>query len=147
MTRIMALDAGDRTIGVAVSDELGFTAQGLTVIRRGTWEEDLAQLRALVASYQVSRIIVGYPRNMDGSSGPRALLSAEFANRLSADLGLPAILWDERLTTREAQAALLSADLSRAKRRRLVDKLAAVLILQNYLAANPIAITDSGKQP
>lgn len=146
MTRIMALDAGDRTIGVAVSDELGWTAQGLTVIRRGTWEEDLTRLRTLVADYQVSRIVVGYPRNMDGSSGPRALLSAEFAGRLSADLGLPAILWDERLTTREAQATLLLADLSRAKRRRLVDKLAAVLILQNYLAANPISTAESGRQ-
>jgi putative Holliday junction resolvase len=147
MMRIMALDAGDRNIGVAVSDELGWTAQGLTVIRRGTWEEDLARLRTLVVDYQVSRIVVGHPRNMDGSSGTRAILSAEFADRLSADLGLPTVLWDERLTTREAQAALLLADLSRAKRRRLVDKLAAVLILQNYLAANPISITDSGKQP
>jgi len=139
MNRIMALDVGTHTIGVAVSDELGWTAQGVTVIRRGSWEEDLSRLRALVAEYRPERIVVGYPRNMDGSCGPRARFSEEFATRLSADLDLPAVLWDERLTTREAQIPLLAADLSRAKRRRVVDKLAAVLLLQNYLAANPKA--------
>jgi putative Holliday junction resolvase len=143
----MALDAGSHTIGVAVSDELGWTAQGLTVIRRGTWEQDLEALRALVAEYRPSRIVVGWPRNMDGSCGPRARFSEEFASRLTAGLGLPAVLWDERLTTREAEATLLAADLSRARRRRVVDKLAAVLLLQNYLAAHPVSSIKDSRRP
>jgi len=145
MMRIMALDAGDRTIGVAVSDELGWTAQGLTVIRRGTWDEDVARLQALVGEYGVAKIVVGHPRNMNGSSGPRARLAEEFASQLAVALGLPVVLWDERLTTMEAQRMLLAADMSRAKRKQVVDKLAAVLILQNYLAANPVSATESSQ--
>jgi putative Holliday junction resolvase len=143
----MALDAGTHTIGVAVSDELGCTAQGITVIRRRTWEEDLTTLGRLVAEYQPGRIVVGHPRNMDGSRGPQAQFSEQFAARLSAALLLPVVLWDERLTTRQAEAALLDADLSRAKRRRVVDKLAAVLLLQNYLAVHPVSPAENGRPP
>jgi len=147
MTRILALDAGDRTIGVAVSDEFGWTAQGLTVIRREAWDEDIARLQALASEYSVAKIVVGHPRNMDGSRGLRAKMAEEFAAQLTDALGLPVVLWDERLTTVEAQRTLLAADMSRAKRRKVVDKLAAVLILQNYLAANPVstATTENNK--
>ncbi|EEG76150.1 Holliday junction resolvase RuvX [Dethiobacter alkaliphilus] len=135
--RILGLDVGDRTIGVAASDALGWTAQGLEVIRRTTWENDLKRIRELVAEYEVSLIVVGYPKNMNNTVGPRAKLSEEFADKLSAELNLPVKLWDERLTTMEAERTLLSADMSRAKRKKVIDKMAAVLILQNYLQANP----------
>lgn len=147
MTRIMALDAGTHTIGVAVCDELGCTAQGITVIRRGSWEEDLTALSRLVAEYRPGRIVVGHPRNMDGSCGPRAQFSEQFAARLSAALQLPVVLWDERLTTREAEAVMLAAGQSRAKRRRVVDKLAAVLLLQNYLAVHPVSSIKDSRPP
>jgi putative holliday junction resolvase len=133
--RIMALDVGDRTIGVAISDSMGWTAQGIEVIRRSTWEKDLQRLRELVAEYEVIEIIVGYPKNMNNTIGPRAEAAAAFAERLSDELVLPVLLWDERLTTMEAERTLLSADMSRAKRRKVIDKLAASLILQNYLQA------------
>ncbi len=133
--RIMGLDVGDRTIGVAVSDSLGWTAQGIEVIRRDNWEKDLQRLKELVAEYEIIEIIVGYPKNMNNTIGPRAEASAAFAKRISAELGLPVVLWDERLTTMEAERTLLAADLSRAKRRKVIDKLAASLILQNYLQA------------
>ncbi|MCW3490410.1 Holliday junction resolvase RuvX [Dethiobacter alkaliphilus] len=135
--RILGLDVGDRTIGVAASDALGWTAQGLEVIRRTTWENDLKRIRELVAEYEVSLIVVGYPKNMNNTVGPRAKLSEEFADKLSAELNLPVKLWDERLTTMEAERTLLSADMSRAKRKKVIDKMAAVLILQNYLQAHP----------
>jgi putative Holliday junction resolvase len=135
--RILGLDVGDRTIGVAASDELGWTAQGLEVIRRTTWVDDVKRLRELVQAYEVSLIVVGYPKNMNNSIGPRAEMAAEFAKKLSEELGLPTKLWDERLTTMEAERTLISADMSRAKRKKVIDKMAAVLILQNYMQANP----------
>lgn len=134
--RIMGLDVGDRTIGAAVSDELGWTAQGLEVIRRTTWENDAGRLKKLAADYNVALIVVGYPKNMNGTIGPRARLAAEFAEKISGELGLPVKLWDERLTTLEAERMLVSADVSRAGRRKVIDKMAAVLILQNYLQAH-----------
>lgn len=133
--RILGLDVGDRTIGVAVSDEFGWTAQGITVIRRVHWDEDMLRLRELVEKYNATLFVVGYPKNMNGTIGPRAQMAEEFAEKLSADLGLPVRLWDERLTTMEAERTLLAADLSRAKRKKVIDKVAAVLILQNYLQA------------
>ena len=133
--RIMALDVGDRTIGVAISDSMGWTAQGIEVIRRNTWEEDLQRLSQLVKEYEVIEIVVGYPENMNNTIGPRAEAAAEFAGLLENELGLPVLLWDERLTTMEAERTLLAADMSRAKRRKVIDKLAATLILQNYLQA------------
>lgn len=133
--RILGLDVGDRTIGVAVSDELGWTAQGLEVIRRSDWENDVKRLRELVETHQVSRVVVGYPKNMNGTIGPRAEMAAEFAQDLAEALTLPVTLWDERLTTMEAERMLVAADISRAKRKKVIDKMAAVLILQNYLQA------------
>ena len=135
--RILGLDVGDRTIGVAVSDELGWTAQGLEVIRRRSWKEDSQHLRRLCENYNVGLVVVGYPKNMNGTIGPRAQAAAAFADRLSRELGIPAKLWDERLTTKEAERMLVAADVSRARRRKVVDKMAAVLILQSYLQAHP----------
>ncbi|NLZ92544.1 MAG: Holliday junction resolvase RuvX [Firmicutes bacterium] len=140
--RILGLDVGDRTIGIAVSDELGWTAQGLEVIRRGDWETDVQRIRELCERYQVTLLVVGYPKNMNGTIGPRAELSEAFAKQLAAELGLPVKLWDERLTTMEAERMLVAADVSRAKRRKVIDKMAAVLILQNYLQAHS-AKTDN----
>ncbi|NLZ39191.1 MAG: Holliday junction resolvase RuvX [Firmicutes bacterium] len=134
--RILGLDVGDRTIGIAVSDELGWTAQGVEVIRRSEWETDVQRIRELCEQYKVSLLVVGYPKNMDGTIGPRAEMAANFAKRLAAELDLPVKLWDERLTTVEAERMLVSADVSRAKRRKVIDKMAAVLILQNYLQAH-----------
>ncbi len=136
--RILGLDVGDKTIGVAVSDELGWTAQGLEVIRRSEWENDLERLRELVVQWEVGSVVVGYPKNMNNTVGPRAQIAAEFADKLSQCLALPVKLWDERLTTMEAERMLISADVSRSKRRKVIDKMAAVLILQNYLQSNPI---------
>lgn len=133
--RIMALDVGDKTIGVAVSDSLGLTAQGVEVIRRSGRKADFARLQELIKQYEVTRVIVGYPKNMNGTIGPRALLSAQFAEELAKYTGLPVQLWDERLTTMEAERMLLAADVSRAKRKKVIDKMAATLILQNYLQA------------
>ncbi|NLM52238.1 MAG: Holliday junction resolvase RuvX [Firmicutes bacterium] len=140
--RILGLDVGERTIGVAVSDALGLTAQGLEVIRRRTWEEDVKRLREISEQYDVSTIVVGFPKNMNGTIGPQAQAAAAFAERLAAELGLPVKLWDERLTTMEAERLLLAADVSRSKRRKVIDKMAAVLILQSYLQAHPLSSMD-----
>jgi len=134
----MGIDLGDKTIGVAVSDPLGWTAQPVEVIRRVQWEDDLKCLRRLAADYEVQEVVVGYPRNMDGSLGPRARSAAAFAQCLASELNLPVSLWDERLTTVAAERTLLEADMSRAKRRRVIDKMAAALMLQNYLAASDL---------
>ncbi len=140
--RILGLDVGDRTIGVAVSDALGWTAQGVEVIRRRDWESDVRRLREICAEYEISLIVVGYPKNMNGTIGPRAELSAQFAAQISQELALPVKLWDERLTTMEAEKMLVAADVSRAKRRKVIDKMGAVLLLQNYLAAQAAAERD-----
>ena len=131
--RWMGLDYGDRTIGVAVSDELGWTAQGVEVIRRSTPERDMERLQQLVTAYQVSEIVVGLPKNMNATIGPRGELCIAFAETLREALQLPVHLWDERLTTVSAQRTLLEADVSRKKRKQVVDQLAASFILQGFL--------------
>jgi len=131
--RIMALDLGDRRIGVAVSDELGWTAQGVGVVERHRDGRELEEIERLVREREVSEIVVGLPRNMDGSIGPRGEICIAFAEMLRGRLQLPVHLWDERLTTVAAERTLLEADVSRKKRRQVVDKLAATLILQHYL--------------
>lgn len=134
--RMAGLDVGDKTIGVAVSDPLGWTAQGVEVIRRTRPAADLERLRTLFAKYGVARVIVGLPRNMNGTYGPRAEGARAFADQLIAALGLPVELWDERLTTAQAQRALIEGDVSRRRRRDVVDRIAAQLILQSYLDAH-----------
>lgn len=131
--RWMGLDYGDKTIGVAVSDELGWTAQSLEVIRRGKPEADQARLRQLIAEYDVREIVVGLPKNMNNTIGPRGEICIAFANSLREILSLPVHLWDERLTTASAQRTLIEADVSRSKRKAVVDKMAAALILQGFL--------------
>ncbi|WNQ13026.1 Holliday junction resolvase RuvX [Paenibacillus aurantius] len=132
--RIMGLDYGDKTIGVAVSDEMLWTAQGLEVIRRQKNEEqDMNRLKQIVKEYEVTEIVVGLPKNMNGSIGPRGEICMEFAERLREILSLPVHLWDERLTTVSATRTLIEADVSRKKRKLVIDKMAAALILQNFL--------------
>jgi putative Holliday junction resolvase len=134
--RIMGLDVGSHTIGVALSDELGLTAQGLETIRRKSTDQDLQTLTRIVTKYEVSRIVVGLPKNMDGTLGPQAEKMLKWKRTLEEALRLPVETWDERLSTVGATRILLEADVSRKKRKRSVDKIAAVLILQGYLDAN-----------
>ncbi len=134
--RILGLDLGDKRIGVALSDPLGWTAQGLDVIPgAGGAKSDIKKIKEITQKYEVEKVVVGLPLNMDGSPGPRAEKARAFAGRLARVLGLPVELWDERLTTVEAERLLIEADMKRAKRRQVIDKMAAVLILQNYLDA------------
>ncbi|SFK07799.1 Holliday junction resolvase RuvX [Brevibacillus centrosporus] len=135
MTRLMGLDVGDKTIGVAVSDELGWTAQGVETIKRQSKEKDFARLQELIAQYQVEAIVVGLPKNMNGTIGPRAELCQSFGKLLQEKTSLPVHMWDERLTTMAAERMLISADVSRQKRKTVIDKMAATLILQGYLDA------------
>jgi putative Holliday junction resolvase len=135
--RALGLDLGTKTIGLAVSDELGFTAQGIrTLARRGS-RQDLEALRAVAAEHAVGRFVLGLPLNMDGTEGPRARATREFGDALAAASGLPVEYQDERLTTMEANRTLLAADVSRKRRREVVDQLAASLILQGWLDARP----------
>jgi putative Holliday junction resolvase len=136
MKRLMGLDYGDKTIGIALSDELGWTAQGLEVIRRTTVERDYNRLRELIAQYDVKELVVGLPKNMNNTIGPRGKICIEFANSLRDTLGMPVHLWDERLTTASAQRTLIEADVSRKKRKQVIDKMAAALILQGYMDSN-----------
>ncbi|TCX50420.1 Holliday junction resolvase RuvX [Dehalobacter sp. 12DCB1] len=129
----MGLDLGEKTIGVAMSDPLGITAQGVEVIRRTGKEKDREELARLIREYEVDEIVLGYPKNMNGTLGERAKLTEVFAEELREEYLLPVKLWDERLSTIGAQRALLEADLSRAKRKKVIDKMAAVFILQGYL--------------
>jgi putative Holliday junction resolvase len=133
--RILALDVGARRIGVAVSDALGITAQGLATIQRKNKKTDLAALRRILEQYAVAEIVVGFPLRMSGEGGPMAAQMTVFAEELRAKLGLPVHLWDERLTSAEANRILRSTDMSIEKRAGAVDRMAAVLILQSFLAA------------
>ena len=134
--RILGIDYGDKRVGLAVSDEGGLIASGLpTFQRKGNDRPLIDHVRRLVEQYEVERIVVGLPLNMDGSIGPRARLTTEFANRLRNALGLDVETWDERLTSEQADRLMLAADLSRKKRKRRIDRLAAHLILQSYLDA------------
>jgi putative Holliday junction resolvase len=131
--RIGGLDVGDRRIGVAVSDELGWTAQGVTVVRRTTPTDDLTALAACLEPYAPTTIVVGLPRNMNGSEGPQAVKARAFAAEVERTLGVPVVLWDERLSTVAAERTLIEGNVRRAKRRQVIDKVAAVVILQTYL--------------
>jgi putative Holliday junction resolvase len=131
--RILGLDVGTKRIGVAISDELGWTAQGMKTLHRRGGESDLRELRDIVGQYGVEKIVVGLPRNMDGSIGPQAEMALGFVQELKEILDVPIITWDERLSTVEATKMLIRADLSRKKRKRKVDMMAAILILQSYL--------------
>jgi putative Holliday junction resolvase len=133
--RILGLDIGSKRIGVALSDELGFTAQGLETVQSRGIDNDIKAIAELAAQHSVTEIVVGVPYDMNGSEGVQAKKAKEFAERLSQRTGLPVGEWDERLSTVAAERALLEADMSRAKRRKVIDKVAAVIILQGYLDA------------
>ncbi|MFB5678712.1 Holliday junction resolvase RuvX [Paenibacillus terreus] len=134
--KVMGLDYGDRRIGVAISDAFGWTAQGFEVIERRKDESEYGKIAELVRDNGVSEIVVGLPKNMNGTVGPRGEIAMAFAEKLRELLNIPVHLWDERLTTVAAERTLLEADVSRKKRKQVVDKMAASLILQNYLDAN-----------
>lgn len=131
--RILGLDYGSVIIGIALSDELGITAQGLPYLRRSDLGADIDYLAAIVREHGVSRVVVGLPLKMDGSVGPKAREVMEFVEVLRGRLPLPVVTWDERLTTRAAERALREQGARRRKRKRMVDTVAAQLILQSYL--------------
>lgn len=133
----MGLDVGSKTVGVAISDELGWTAQGITTVRRSNLKADLAELARLCTEYTVSKLIVGLPLNMNGSEGPSAEEARKLGDRLAAETALPVIYWDERLTTTAANRMLIEADVSRKKRKAVVDQVAATFILQGWLDSQP----------
>lgn len=131
--RIMALDVGSRTIGIACSDALLMTAQGIETIRRTSLENDFNRLRELISEYEVHELVVGMPKNMNGTKGERAEKTEEFVEKMKAVIDLPVTFWDERLSTVMAERQLIAADVSRKKRKGVIDKMAAVVILQCYL--------------
>ncbi len=131
--RIMGLDIGSHTIGVAISDELRITAQGLKTIRRKSKEEDFEEIIRIIDQFEISKIVVGLPRNMNGSLGKQAETVLYWIKSLKERIHLPVVTWDERFSTIEASKVLLEADLSRKKRKKAIDKLAAVIILQGYM--------------
>ena len=135
-TRIMGLDFGSKTVGVAVSDSLLITAQGVETITRKSenkLRQTLARIEELIKEYNVNKIVLGYPKNMNNSVGERCEKTEEFKKSLERITGLEVVLWDERLTTIEADRTLIESDVRRENRKKFVDKLAAVLILQGYL--------------
>ena len=132
--RILGLDVGDRTVGVAASDLLLMTAQGVETIRRETLEKDLARLGELMREYGAVRLVVGLPRNMNGTEGDRCEIVRAFAEEIKKALPeADIVFWDERLSTVAAAKSLIQADVSRKKRKKVIDKMAAVFILQGYL--------------
>jgi putative Holliday junction resolvase len=139
MIRSFGLDVGTRTVGVAVSDGLGLTAQPVTTLRRTNLRADLTELRRLAEHHSVEHVVVGLPLNMDGTEGASAAEARRFGDAVSRQLGLPVDYWDERLTTVAANRVLLEADVSRAKRKEVVDRVAAALILQGWLDARQAA--------
>jgi len=131
--RVLALDAGDKRIGVAVSDPLGIIAQGVTVITRKNLEADLKEIEKIIGEYKAESVVVGMPINMDGTKGKSAEKVNEFVETLKSRLSIPVYTYDERLSTKESEKFLISADVSRKKRKSVIDKMAAQLILESYL--------------
>lgn len=134
--RIMGLDLGSKTVGVAISDPMLITAQGIEIIRRkdeNKLRQTLARIEALIVEYEVERIVLGLPKNMNGTLGERAQASLAFQEKLERRTGLPVVMWDERLTTVAADRAMMEAGIRREDRRDHVDKIAACFILQGYL--------------
>lgn len=131
--RILGLDIGSKTIGVAMSDPLGWTAQGITTIKRTKKEKDLEEIKRICNEYSVETIVIGLPKNMNGTIGESGERILEFSEEIKEATNIKVEMWDERLTTVAAHRAMLEADLSRQKRKKIVDKIAATYILQGYL--------------
>ena len=139
--RIMGLDFGSRTTGVAVSDPLGMTAQGVeTIVRKdeNKLRQTCARIEALIKEYEIEEIVLGYPKNMNNTAGERAEKTEAFKAMLERRTGKPVILWDERLTTIAAERVLMESGVRRENRKAVVDKIAAVLILQGYLDSRSV---------
>ena len=136
MIRIMGLDFGSKTVGVAISDPLFLTAQGIEIVRRkapGKLRQTLARINELKEEYEVGKIVLGFPKNMNNTIGDRAEKSLEFAEMLKRRTGLPVVMWDERLTTVAANRTLMESGVRRENRKEHIDQIAAVFILQGYL--------------
>lgn len=133
--KILGLDLGSKTIGVAVSDSLGWTAQGITTIKWNEKRPDSAdkELEEIIKNHDISKVVIGFPKNMDGSVGERGIITEKYAKYFEERHGIPTVLWDERLSTVAADRTLLEADMSRKRRKEVIDKIAAVMILQTYL--------------
>ncbi|MFE3576699.1 Holliday junction resolvase RuvX [Lysinibacillus sp. NPDC059133] len=133
--RIMGLDVGSKTVGVAASDALGWTAQGIETVKidEANGEFGIERIAELVKEYAITEFVVGYPKNMNNTVGPRGEASEDYKKLLEETFSLPVKLWDERLTTMAAERMLIEADVSRKKRKQVIDKMAAVMILQGYL--------------
>ena len=132
-TRILALDPGTKRIGVALSDELGWTAQPLETYERKSLVADLAHIKELVTRHEVREIVIGMPVQMNGRVGPAAQSAQQFLEAVQEAVGIPVTAWDERLTTKAAEQMLIEADVSRKKRKGAVDRVAAALLLKSYL--------------
>ncbi len=137
--RILALDVGDVRIGVAVSDPLEVIAQPLASVKRTSVNEDVESIKRLAEEHETGKIVVGVPKTLDDKVGIQAQKVLDFIESLRKALEIPIVLWDERLTTAEAERALIEADMSRRKRKKVIDKVAAVLILQGYLDSQTVA--------
>lgn len=138
MGRILAIDLGDRRVGLAVSDESAIVALGAGVYHRKGTRDDIDAIVNRSHELDCTEIVVGLPKNMNGTLGPRALKSMEFAQELERRSGLQVRLWDERLTTMEAERLMIDADVSRKRRKQVIDEAAAILILEGYLASRRI---------
>lgn len=134
-SRILALDPGTKRIGVALSDELGWTAQPLETYERRSVAADVAHIQQLVDRHHVKRIVMGFPVRLDGTLGPAALQVQEFIRQLEQAIAVPVVTWDERMTTKAAEEVLIQANMSRKKRKGTVDRVAAAILLQSYLAS------------
>ncbi len=141
--RILGLDIGSKRIGVAVSDELGFTAQGLRTLTFTDENTVLESIKKIAQEYQVTEIVVGLPYNMDGTEGRQAEKVRSIMAAIEQSVELPVVEWDERLSTVAAERVLLEADMSRSKRRKVIDKIAAVIILQGYLDRRRRSFSDA----
>ncbi|KIL53389.1 holliday junction resolvase [Jeotgalibacillus alimentarius] len=136
--KIMGLDVGSKTIGVAVSDDLGWTAQGIETVKinEAAGQFGFKRIIEIAEEHDVSKIIIGLPKNMNNSLGPRAEASQRYGDMLGRRVDAEIVYWDERLSTMAAERVLLEADMSRGKRKKVIDKMAAVMILQGYLDSN-----------
>jgi putative holliday junction resolvase len=142
--RILALDHGTKRIGVALSDELGWTAQPLETYERRTLERDIAHIQDLVRTHDVSRVLLGLPLRLNGEEGPAVQAVHQFLERLADALPVPVVTWDERMTTKAAEELLIAADMSRKKRKGVVDRVAAAILLQSYLEVQASPATAAG---
>ncbi len=131
--RIIGLDVGTKTIGVAVSDIMGWTAQGITTVKRSDPDSDVAEIKKLIDEFEAEQVMIGLPLNMNGSAGPSVDMVRQFGDQLEAEISIPIVYRDERMSTMAAERYLLEGDVSRKKRKKVIDKMAAVFVLQGYL--------------